>query len=353
MAQNTEITLAVVGTYNETGKPGLYTLRANRENGTFDIVDSCRVDNPSYFTFSESGDVMYCVTEKGVDDSVVSALKVNKATGSLTLLNSVPAHGSPCYIATNGKIVVTANYGGGSLSVFPIKENGALGEMSQTFPGETGGPDTIRQKDAHIHCVEFSPDGKYLYATDFSSDRILVFRVTDNGRSLEPITEVNGEKYAAVVDADSGPRHLIFDSTGKHAYLLGELSGTITVFDVDDYRLNKMQTIKADDADARGSADIHMSPDGKFVYATTRLKDDCIKIFKVDKSTGLLTPVGGIPTGAHPRNFFITDDGNFLFCACRDTGSIIVYSRNREEGSLTKIGETQGLHRPVCIKFIP
>ena len=112
-----------------------------------------------------------------------------------------------------------------------------------------------------------------------------------------------------------------------------------------------IQTVCADSLHARGCADIHLSPDGKFLYASVRLQNDGIAIFKVD-SDGTLTNAGYQPTGIHPRNFNITPNGKFLLVACRDSGCIQIFRRNVRTGLLSDTGRTIVLDKPVCIVFV-
>ena len=133
---------------------------------------------------------------------------------------------------------------------------------------------------------------------------------------------------------------------------MSELSGDITAFHYANGLLTRFQTIAADDAKARGGADIHLSPDGKFVYASTRLKGDRITIFK-RLASGKLVRVGQQPTGLHPRNFIITPNGKFVLVACRDANKIQVYARNPQTGLLSNTHQDIMVQHPVCVKFAP
>ena len=262
----------------------------------------------------------------------------------MSLINRQLTNGkSPCYISTNGKIAVTANYGGGSLSVFPINPDKSLAPMSQQFrfPLTGPAPDTIRQQSAHVHCTVFSPDGSLLFATDLGNDKIYQFSIEND--TLRKTTEYN-------LPAGSGPRHLTFSPNGDFAYLITELSGEVVAFSFDGSRLSHIQTIVCDKANGRGSADIHISPDGNFLYASNRLKNDGIAIFKIDKNTGKLTENGYQSTGIHPRNFAITPDGKLLLCACRDNNEIIIYTIDGD-GTLKDTGKRIDIPSPVCIIF--
>ena len=277
----------------------------------------------------------------------MAAGKVDRETGELRLLNTVPTFGAdPCYVATNGREVLTANYSGGTMSVFPLQKDGTLAPADTLFQGSATGPDAIRQATPHIHCTVFSPDGKYIFATDFSADRILRFVMHPD----DPIPHASLE--AVDIEADSGPRHLTFSPNGKFAYLITELSGKVIAFSYDDGCLEQIQTITADTVAARGSADIHLSPDGKYLYASNRLKEDGIAIFAVNPENGTLAKVGYQPTGIHPRNFNITPNGKYLLAACRDSNVIQVYKRNEVTGLLEDTHQDIVVDMPVCVQFV-
>jgi 6-phosphogluconolactonase (cycloisomerase 2 family) len=153
------------------------------------------------------------------------------------------------------------------------------------------------------------------------------------------------------VPAGTGPRHFDFHPNGRYVYLLGELSGQVLVFDYSSGMLTQKQTIASDTVGAHGSADIHVSPDGRFVYASNRLKADGIAIFTVNPDDGKLTKIGYQPTGLHPRNFAITPNGKYLLVACRDDNKIQVFSIDSKTGLLSDTHRDILLGKPVCVKF--
>nr|WP_285947992.1 lactonase family protein [Bacteroides intestinalis] len=337
----------LVGTYTDGNSKGIYTFRFNQETGVATSLSSIEVLNPSYLIPSEDGKFVYAVSEMNDTTAALNAFSFDKETGKLSLLNRQPTMGAdPCYVATNGKEVLTANYSGGSMSIFPLKKNGSLEPVDTLFEGSTGGPDAERQATPHVHCTVFSPDGKYIFATDFSADRILRFVMHPD----DPITHASLE--AVDIEADSGPRHLTFSPNGKFAYLITELSGKVIAFSYDDGCLEQIQTITADTVAARGSADIHLSPDGKYLYASNRLKEDGIAIFAVNPENGTLAKVGYQPTGIHPRNFNITPNGKYLLAACRDSNVIQVYKRNEVTGLLEDTHQDIVVDMPVCVSSV-
>lgn len=347
-----ELTL-ITGSYNAPDEAGLRSFRFNQETGEAVLLDSIVTRNPSYLCPSKNGKSVYAVCElTDPEFAAVSAFSFKKKDGSFKLLNTVPAVGAdPCYISTNGKIVVTANYTLGSVAVFPIGRRGKLKECSQAFEGVTGGPDSLRQGVPHAHCALFSPDGKYLYSTDFSADRIRQFSVVDKG--LEPTCDALGDAISYAVQPGEGPRHLVFSPGGKGLYVIGELSGAVNFFDYEktDGSLVPRQHILSDPYDGHGAADIRISPDGKFLYASNRLVNDGITVFRISKN-GLLEQVAHQATRVHPRNFVITPNGKYLLCACRDSNMIQVFLRDKKTGLLTDTGLNIMLPNPVCIRII-
>ena len=341
--QAQEVEMMFVGTYTDGGSRGVYSYRFDQETGEAELLDSLEMRNPSYLTISRDQRLLYVVSETHDDQASLNIIRITK-NGGMRLIDTAPTEGEdPCYVAVNDGLALTANYSGGSMSVFRLKQCGTLAELATKFLGATGGPDPSRQQSPHVHCACFTPDGRYVLATDFSADRILSFRIEGQ--------DVIANGVAAHVSADSGPRHLTFSTDGRFAYLMSELSGKVTVFAYHEGRLEKLQEIVSDSVGARGGADIHLSPDGRFLYSSNRLKAEGIAIFAVDSQTGLLTRIGYQPTAAHPRQFNITPNGRFLLCCCRDSNKIQVFRRGNNTGLLTDTHQDIPLSKPVCVQF--
>ena len=154
-----------------------------------------------------------------------------------------------------------------------------------------------------------------------------------------------------ISDTIQGPRHLTFSKDGRFAYLINELGGECVVLSYRKGKLKEVQRIMADEGGGRGSADIHISPDGRFLYTSHRLKKDGIAIFAIDPEKGTLTKIGYQLTGIHPRNFAITPNGKYLLVACRDDNKIQVFERNEATGELTETAQAIEVDRPTCIVF--
>lgn len=343
----------LVGTYTSGNSEGIYTYRFNEETGKATLLDSVEVANPSYLTLSEDNKFVYSVNEASKDQAAVSAFAFDKDKGSLRLLNTEKTMGAdPCYLITDGNNVITANYSGGSITVFPIAKDGFLLPAADIIKFKGSGPVKDRQEQAHLHCVRITPDGKYLLADDLGTDQIYKFNINQNTYTDNKEAFLSkGTPEAFKVAPGSGPRHLVFSNDGKFAYLINEIGGTVIAFQYADGMLNEIQTIAADTVGAQGSGDIHISPDGKFLYASNRLKADGIAIFKIHPTDGTLTKAGYQPTGIHPRNFIITPNGKYLLVACRDDNVIQTYERDTTTGMLTDTEKDIIVDKPVCLKF--
>ena len=257
--------------------------------------------------------------------------------------------GAPCHIWVDSKqrLAVTANYLGGNMSVFPIASDGSLGEAN-IFSFEGGTPGSSRQEAPHLHCIYVSPDERYLFANDLGTDRIYKFDLKVEG---EKLSLQEGTPSFFSLPVGEGPRHAEFHPNGKWLYLLSELSGNVVVLDYEEGNLSPIQFIEADSLHAAGSADIHVSPDGRFLYASNRLKGDGIAIFEINQEDGMLKRIGYQPTGKHPRNFIITSNGKYLLCACRDSDIIQIFTIDSTTGLLQDTKQTIQRRKPVCLTF--
>ena len=341
-----EITM-LVGTYTAPeASQGIYSYKFNQETGVITPLSEVAISNPSYLTLSADNRFVYAISESRDTAATVTAFAFDDKDGTFKLLNKQRTYAnSPCYVITNGKRVITANYGGGSVSVFPLRYDGSLDNISAIYEGEAGGPDPKRQVKPHVHCVYFSPDSNYIFATDFSSDRILRYAFNPKEEQLYPLSD------SIQLAPGSGPRHLVFSPNGKQAYVINELSGMVDVFDYANGNLTLIQSVVSDTLSARGSADIHLSPDGRYLYSSNRLEGDGIAIFEVNPEDGTLCRIGFQATESHPRNFNLSPNGKYLLVACRDGNVIQIFSRDLISGELTNTGQELRMSKPVCIKF--
>ena len=344
----------LVGTYTSTeGSKGIYVYRFDTDTGVSDSVSMVEVANPSYLVFSPNEQFVYSVGENGEDDSYAHVFSFDKSNGQLKLIDSQLTFGSsPAYITLDaqGNNVITANYGGGSISQFNVNTNGTLSPLSNLFEFEGSGEDPVRQKQPHLHSVRYSPDGMFMFATDLGTDKIYRYKTITSVFEGQPALLKN-DTAVFQTPAGTGPRHFDYHPNGLYFYLLGEISGEVIVYDYNMGDLQQKQRILSDTVGAQGSADIHVSPNGRFLYASNRLEADGIAIFAIDSQDGTLTKVGYQLTAKHPRNFAITPNGKFILVAGRDDNVIQVYSIDKKTGLLTNTNQDIIIDKPVCIKF--
>lgn len=332
----------LVGTYTDsTDSQGVYLYAFDQDDASFALLDTAAAGNPSMVIPGGNG-MAYSVGE--YEDGRQCAYCYRLTEDSIDCLYGLPTDGecsgsSPCNIAVAGGCAVTANYGGGSLSAFPLgNEDGLLHPMSAQFAPEKS--DTSR-----MHCAVVSPDGNFLFATDLGHDAIYRFRIAAGAPLSEPETAYQFDR-----EWHPGPRHLVFSADGRFAYLIHEKQDQFSVFAYQDGQLTHRNTQLAYDGAGHGSADIHIHPNGQYLYTSHRLRQDGISIWRIDPADGSVTRIGYQPTGIHPRNFAITPNGRFLLCACRDSHRIEIY-RIAEDGLLEPTGKQIELPAPVSIRF--
>ena len=310
----------VVGTYGEN----IYVYSFDADTREFLAKGKAHAENASYALSDGKGNI-YAVSEVGNASGAYSF-----SSGSMTA-EKRQTGADPCFVLLHRGLMMTADYSGGSVSVFPIKEDNSIGDISHqlAFVGE--GPVTSRQESSHIHQLRVLPgNGEWILASDLGADVIRLLHISEDD-NLTYVDDIE-------CPAGSGPRHMEFSKDGKMLYCIAELSGEVLVYritrEADEVpAFTLVQTIQADEVNAGGSADIHLHPDGIHLYTSHRLDNDGISIFAIHPD-GTLEKTGYARTARHPRNFMITPDGGFLMVACRDDRIIQVF-RISEDGSLT------------------
>lgn len=335
----------VVGTYTDGSSEGIYSLQFNPKEGKLDSLNLlAKLPNPSYLTLSPNNEYLYAVQETNNFDSLgggVTAFAIKN--GSLQELNSKGTCGAhPCHIALSdrGQLAVS-NYSGGNVAVFEILNDGALG-ASQVIEHQ---PDDST-KTAHAHMAQFADDG--LFVADLGLDAIK--RYQKSQRKWE-----TAEQSELKLGEGSGPRHFVFNEDQSFLYVINELNSTIAVFKRDSQnKYQLVQTMTTLDADFGGEsfcADIHLSPDGKYLYGSNR-GENTIAIFSVDENSGLINLIGRESVrGNWPRNFVISPDGKYLLVANQRSHNISVFKRDVEKGSLEHLNEFK-IDSPVCLRFL-
>jgi 6-phosphogluconolactonase len=350
-----------VGTYTQdTKSKGIYAYRFDPASGKVtDLGVAAETANPSFVAIDPAGKYVYAVNElqnyQGPNSGGVSAFSIDRATGKLTFINEVPSRGAdPCYIMVDkgGKHVLVANYTSGSIAVFPVLADGKLGEAT-AFVQHTGhGTNPKRQEGPHAHSIDLSPDERFAFVDDLGLDELLVYKYDAAKGTLTP----NDPPFVKL-DAGAGPRHFALAPSGKFAYVVAEMASSVTAFSIDlkAGTLNRLQTVSAlpkDFKDENDDAEIHIHPNGKFLYTSNR-GHDSIAVFAIDPKKGTLTPIEHVSTqGKTPRNFEIDPTGKFLFAENQSSDNIVIFHIDENTGRLKPTGKTIEVPSPVDIKFL-
>ncbi len=343
----------IIGTYTGGKSEGIYIYEFDSNNGDNHFVSAVKSSNPSFLVVSPNKKYLYAVNEdadSANNGGKVSAFAFDKKKKQLQFINQQLSGGNhPCYISVDktGKWVAASNYSGGSFSIFPVNADGSVGAAAVVQ--HTGkGPNKERQEKAHVHSAVFTADNKYLLVADLGIDKLMVYAFDETTGAVK----ANAAASITVIGG-AGPRHIAFHPSQKFVYLTEEMSGTIGAFSFIDGKLKLLQTISAVPEAYKGElngADIHVSPGGKFLYASNRGEANNLAIYKIDETTGMLTIVGYQPTlGIKPRNFNFDPSGNFLLVAHQDSDNISIFLVNHETGLLTDTGKSIQVPSPVCL----
>ena len=342
----------LVGTYTKKGSKGIYVLSFDTATGkAIEITHTETAINPSFLTISKDHGQVYAVNEDSDGKVSVYSFIDNK----LNLIQEKTSKGAdPCYItlSPDQTNLFVANYSGGNITSYHRFADGLLSNPQQFIQHEGKSVNEARQEKAHVHGIFFSPDGKYVLTPDLGMDEISIYPYQiKNGPPLQI------QKTSKIQSSPgAGPRHLCFSSNGNYLYIIEELTGSISV-----YRFNKgitsfIQKVYTHPKSFRGvagSADIHLSPDGLFLYASNRGDENNIVSFKVLQNGKLeeKTIQYTSTEGKAPRNFTISKDGNWLLVANQNSDNIIAFRRNIQTGALTSTGVSIKLSMPVCLLF--
>jgi len=315
------------------------------------------VANPSFLAIHPNGRLLYAVNEAwGKDGGTISAFAIDPKTGDLAFLNKASSGGAgPCHLVVDkaGRHVLAANYGGGSVCVLPIAEDGRLGEAT-AFVQHTGkSVHPKRQDRPHAHSIHLDPANRFALACDLGLDKILIYRFDAAKGTLTP----NDPPFAKVAPG-SGPRHFAFHPNGRLAYVINELSSTVTVFSYDADKgvlaeLTSLSTLPEGFEGDSYTAEVAVHPGGAFLYGSNR-GHNSIAIFAIDASLGKIRFVGTEATrGDWPRHFGIDPTGTWLIVANRRSNGLVPFRIDPTAGALKATGQRLGVPAPACVKFLP
>ncbi|MFB0908657.1 MAG: lactonase family protein [Spirosomataceae bacterium] len=338
----------LVGTYTKEGSEGIYTFTFDKGTGECVPIDTVASGpDPSFLEVAPNKKFVYAVNETNGGSVESFAFSEGKLT-SLNMASSGGPH--PCHVEIDktGKWCIAGNYTGGSLAILPINDDGTLSEPTQVIQHTGSGPNKDRQNEPHVHSANISPNNKDVFVPDLGIDKVMAYRLNSETGEL---TAGNHQ----TVSAGSGPRHFTFHPNGKYAYVIQELTNTITAFDYTDGKLTEIEEVTTlpENFDGKSAcADIHISPDGKFLYGSNRFSDTIVS-YKIDEATGKLTTLNQTSVeGKTPRNFTISPTGKWVLVANQDSDNIVIFSRNTETGAITSTGKEIKVSMPVCLKWV-
>lgn len=311
---------------------------------------------PFFMALSPSGRFLYTThaptTFGGADPEYVVAHAVND-DGSLTVINRQSSHGkATCYLFVDAteKALVAANYSTGNVSSYPLQSDGQIGPAASILAHQGSSVDPERQQHAFAHCILPGPNNRFVFAADLGTDQLLIYELQPQSAKLAP-----ARQPFVRLPPGSGPRHLVFHPQSQRIYVINELANTVTVFDADHTQgwLIERQSVSTLPPDFQGTsycADLKITPDGRFLYATNRGHDSlaCYSISEVG-SLSLIDITSSLGEG--PQNLAITQDGKWLLCANMPGNRLVVFSIDADTGRLTQHGDPLELPGPSCIQL--
>jgi 6-phosphogluconolactonase len=348
-----------IGTYTGKGSKGIYVARFRPGRGELSGPElAAETPDPSFLAANrlaasptgKSPRYLYAANEGSAE---VSAFAVAPDSGKLTFLNKQETGGGgPCHLALDatGRMLVVANYGGGSIASYPIGANGQIGPRRAFIAFTGSGPNAQRQEAPHAHAAVFSPDNRFVLINDLGTDRTMVYHVHPENAALQP-----ADPAYARADAGAGPRHLAFGPGGHFVYVVNELASTVTRFawEPGSGTLKKMGSVSALPAGFHGSntaAEIVIAPGGRALYTSNR-GHDSVAVFSI-ASDGGLRLIQNVATGGHaPRSFTLDPSGRWLLAANQDSNNITVFRVDPETGRIAATGKSIEVPSPVCLLF--
>jgi 6-phosphogluconolactonase len=348
------------GTYTGGKSRGIHVSRFNHETGVLgQAALVAEMTNPSFLAVHPNGRQLYAVGETadstGRRGGTVAAFQLDAATGGLKPLSTQDSHGShPCHLTVDrtGRWVLVANYSSGTLSVFPVAEDGSLGSAKQVIQHSGSSVNTSRQMAPHAHSIQLDPRNRHAIAADLGIDKLMVYDFDAKTGQLEP----NQPPFASLAPG-SGPRHFAFHPDGRHLFAINEMLTTITAFSYDGRQgrlkeLGTVPTLPGPNPGDASTAEILVHPTGRFVYGSNR-GHHSIVVYRFDRKTSALTLVEHESTGGKtPRNFVIDPTGRWLLAENQDSDSVVVFAIDADTGALTPTGQRIEVGSPVCARFV-
>ena len=351
--------LVYVGTYTDKDSKGIYAFRLDMTTGIAQPLGLvAETVNPSFLTADPTSTYLYAVNEidefKGEKRGAVSAFRIDKDSGKLTLLDQMPSGGTgPAYVVTDktGKYVLVANYGGGSVAVLPVHSNTGVGKVISLVQHHGSGPKP-NQSMPRVHAISMAADDRFAIVTDLALDEVISYPFDPNTGRLNP-----AGAHILKLPPGVGPRHSAVHPSRDIIYVITEMESTVSAiaFDRSTGSLKLLQTISTLTKNFRGvnnAAEIQVHPSGRFLYASNR-GDDSIAVFAIDHQTGLLKLIENVPAkGKEPRHFGMDAAGRYMIVADQTSNQVVVFRIDSDTGHLTPTGQAFHVPSPVAVRFV-
>jgi 6-phosphogluconolactonase len=347
-----------VGTYSTRESKGIYVFELNRITGNLKLIQTIQdLESPTFLEIHPTGKYLYSVNRgsilTGENFGSASAYAIDGKTGKLTLINHVSSFGQdPCHIAIDksGEWAFVSNYNEGTLVVMQILQDGSLGATSDSKKYSGRSVNQSRQDQPRIHSSEVSADNRYVYVSDLGTDKIYTYSIDAQNGKVNPAI-----KSETMVAVGAGPRHFTIHPTGAFAYSAQELTSTVGVFQIDKITgeltlvRDTLSSLPKDVLDVNTSADIHVDPQGKFLYISNR-GYDAITIYSILEDGSLVLKGHQKTFGKTPRNFLVDRKSKFVWVANQNSDNITIFKLNPKTGLLTYTNQQVRVPSPVCIK---
>jgi 6-phosphogluconolactonase len=345
-------TLAFAGTYTDADEDGIFGFRVDDGQLHRTTAVSGGAD-PTFLAPDSDGKRLY-VANRPEGEGAVIAYEVDRDAGELTRLARAPTNGNgtPCYCSVDetDSWVLTAQYGGGTVSVLPVDDDGRVADPTCVLEHEGTGPDEDRQSAPHPHSIRTGPDNEYAYVPDLGADRVFVYDFDAETGALTP-----ADCGHADVQPGAGPRHIDFHPGGRWVYLINELDSTVVAFERDGETgdleaVATASTLPEEFEGENATADVHVHPSGEYLYGSNR-GHDSIAIFDLDDEGRPSLVETESTSGEWPRNFALDPAGEFLFAENADTDDVVTF-RIAADGTLDPTGQVVEVPSPVCLRFV-
>lgn len=349
--------LLFVSSFKAGEEGAIHAYRWNLETGFLTrMASTTDVEHPFFLALSPDNKYLYSIHAKqfsGPNDEEVAAYKLEGKSGKLTLLNRQSSLGTAsCYLDVDatGKTLVVANYTTGDVASLPIKSDGSLGPAVTEIVHKGSSVNASRQKEPHAHCFVISPDNRFALAADLGTDQVFCYRL-----DAEKSTIAANDPAFVRSPLGSGPRHLTFHPNGKRVYVINELLNTVSAYNWADGTLTEFQTISTLPEDFTGvthTADVKITPNGKFLYGTNR-GHDSLAAYSIGDD-GKLSLIEIVPSrGGGPQNLLISPDGKWLLCANMPGNNLSLFAIDQKTGKITPQGKTVEVAMPSCLMLVP